>query len=102
MKKYELRFTALFYQDLIDAVNYIEHTLKNPAAADNLIEKTEKEISKRLDHPLSFQPYPLKKERRYPYYAIPVGNYLVFYVVIDDVMEVRRFIYARRNVNSVL
>ena len=61
LEKYDLRFTALFYQDLMSAVDYIENTLKNPAAADRLISKAESEINKRLDYPLAFQPYPLKK-----------------------------------------
>ncbi|MCR5167719.1 MAG: type II toxin-antitoxin system RelE/ParE family toxin [Oscillospiraceae bacterium] len=102
LKKYDLRFTALFYQDLMSAVDYIENTLKNPAAADRLISKAESEINKRLDYPLAFQPYPLKKERKYPYYAIPVGNYLAFYVVIGDTMEVRRFLYSRRDFDNLM
>lgn len=61
LEKYDLRFTALFYQNLMSAVDYIENTLKNPAAADRLISKAESEINKRLDYPLAFQPYPLKK-----------------------------------------
>lgn len=32
--------------------------------------------------------------RPQPYYWFAVGNYMVFYVVTDDVMEVRRFIYG--------
>ncbi|MCM1488697.1 MAG: type II toxin-antitoxin system RelE/ParE family toxin, partial [Firmicutes bacterium] len=35
-------------------------------------------------------------------YRIYVGNYTVFYVVIGDVMEVRRFIYSRRNFDRLL
>ena len=33
------------------------------------------------------------KEREHPYYRIPVGNYVVLYVVIGTVMEIRRFVY---------
>lgn len=48
----------------------------------------------------------LKAEKDYAleflpqYYRIPVGNFIVLCVVIGNVMEVRRFIYARRNWQS--
>ncbi len=31
-----------------------------------------------------------------------VNNYSVFYVVIDDVMEVRRFIYNGRDISNIV
>lgn len=45
----------------------------------------------------AFEPYHSLKERQYPYYRIYVKNYTIFYVVIDDVMEVRRILYNKRN-----
>ena len=52
--------------------------------------------------PLSFEPYKSIKHRNDNYYRIYVGNYTVFYVVIDDVMEVRRFIYSARDLSSLI
>jgi hypothetical protein len=31
-----------------------------------------------------------------------VGNYMVFYVVYDDVMEVRRFAYGARDLTKIV
>ena len=42
--------------------------------------------------------YHSAKERQYPYYRIYVKNYVIFYVVIGDIMEVRRILYNRRNI----
>ncbi|GHU67508.1 hypothetical protein AGMMS49983_18850 [Clostridia bacterium] len=42
------------------------------------------------------------KDREYPYYRIPIRNFTVWYVVIDDVMEVRRFLYGKRKVTELL
>ena len=95
-KKYQLRYLPLFYEDMAEVVDYISNDLQNPEAALKLINLTEQAILKRLDRPLSFQPIRSKRERKYPYYRINVNNYAVFYVVIDDVMEVRRFLYSRR------
>lgn len=39
---------------------------------------------------------------RDPYYRINVRNFSVFYVVIDDTMEVRRLLYSKRNIDELL
>lgn len=101
-KKFQLRYLPLFYEDMSEVVNYISIELKNPNAALKLIDLTEEAILNRLDNPLSFQPIQSKKERKYPYYRINVNNYAVFYVVIDDVMEVRRFLYSKRDFQSII
>ena len=85
-KLYKLRFLPLFEQDLNDAVDYITQRLKNPDAAEALTDAVEGAIYRRLDCPASFEPYYSKSERRYPYYRIYVKNYVVYYVIIDDVM----------------
>jgi hypothetical protein len=36
------------------------------------------------------------RNRKHQYYPIYVRNYMVLYVVIGDVMEVRRFVYGKR------
>lgn len=102
MEKYELSILPLFESDMLEAITYITEVLNNPAAASKLINETEKAIYKRLDAPLSFPPYKSKRSRSDVYYRIFVGNFTVFYVVKDNVMEVRRFIYSRRNIENIL
>ncbi len=96
-KKYMLRFLPAFEQDLTDTADYIVEKLKNPAAAERLVDEIQNAIRKRQECPLSFEPYPSAKQRRIEYYPIYVGNYIVFYVVIGNVMEVRRLVYSRRD-----
>ena len=95
-KKYSLRYLPIFKKDLLETVNYIAHNLQNPLAAEKLVDDIETAIMERLNAPLSFQPYRSTKERELPYYRISVNNYAVYYVVLDDVMEVRRLIHNRR------
>ena len=38
----------------------------------------------------------------YPYYRIRVKNYMIFYAVIDDVMEIRRLVYTSRDMKRYL
>lgn len=106
-KEYRLSYLPLFYDDLEEAVTYIVEKLKNPQAANDLFDKVEAAILERLPMAESFEPYHSVLERKYTYYRIYIGNYVIYYVVIDDnpedlVMEVRRFLYNGRNRNKLV
>lgn len=101
-KKYTLRYLQIFEEDLLSVADYISNKLSNKQAALNLVAETEKAILKRLENPVSFEPYHSVKDRKHKYYRIIVNNYSVFYVVINDVMEVRRFIYNGRDINNMI
>ena len=102
MKKYKLSFLPLFEQDLNEIVYYITANLQNPSAAERLVDDIEATVYKRLEAPLSFAPFRSSKKRPHPYYRINVRNFSVFYVVIDDTMEVRRVLYSKRNLDKLL
>lgn len=101
-KSYQLRYLPIFERDLISIANYIANVLKNGDAALRLIDDVEVAILERLNNPVAFEPYHSAKKRDYPYYRIYVRNYVVYYVVIDDVMEVRRLMYAARDTDRHL
>lgn len=106
-KKYRLRYLPLFYEDLDEKVTYILGKLKNPKAANDLLDKVEAAIIEWLPVAESFEPYYSIRERRYAYYRIYVDNYIIYYVVIDDnpndlVMEVRRFLYNGQNRDNMV
>ena len=96
-KSYQLRYLPIFEQDLISTANYIANVLKNEAAALRLIDDIEAAIMERLHNPVAFEPYRSTKKRDHLYYRIYVRNYVVYYVVIDDVMEVRSLMYGARD-----
>ena len=94
MKQFELQYLPLFYDDLRRIVQYILGKLNNPEAADSFINDVEDAIIKRSFCAESFEPYPSTRNRKQPYYAIYVNNYVVYYVVIEHrIMEVRRCLY---------
>ena len=101
-KQYRLRYLPLFWDDLNDAVTYIADVLKAPLAAEHLLDEVEAGILSYLDHPTIAPIYKTTRQRPLPYYWFDVGNYMVFYVVIDDVMEVRRFVYGARDLTRML
>ena len=88
---YTLRYLPIAKQDLADAINFILNEYKNPIAAENTLDKIEQAIIQRLeDGPESFAIWQSAKKREHPYRRINVGNYTVWYIVIDNVMEIRR------------
>ena len=96
--KYSLSYLPLFYNDLESHIMYVSMILKNPDAANNLLDAVEEAIKERLPVAEAFEPYHSKKERMYPYYRIYVKNYTIYYVVIPQsenrrIMEVRRILH---------
>ncbi len=105
MNKIELRYLPLFRDDFVEAIDYIRNTLQNPKAANDLINDVEEAILERSKNPEAFEQYHSLKERKYPYYRIYVKNYVVYYVVISGetkIMEVRRFLYNKRNKDAII
>ena len=102
MARFELRYSPLFYEDLDKITDYLLFELKNELAAKTLVNNTEAAIKKRLNNPLSAAPYRSLGRRPHPYRRILVGNYLIFYVVIDNVMIIRRMLYGRRDLDRIL
>lgn len=99
-RQYKIRFLPLFEDDLTEIVEYIAYRLKNPLAAEELVDTVQNAIRERAACAEAFEQYPSMRDRQYPYYRIFVKNYIIFYVVIDDIMEVRRIIYSRRNLRE--
>ena len=101
-KRFNLRYLPLFWEDLSEAVSYIAYDLHNPQAANNLIDQVEAKILEHLENPTMAATYRTTRERPLPYYWFSVGNYMVFYVVIDDTVEMRRFLYKARDLESII
>ena len=101
-RRYKLNILPLFEDDLNEIVDYITYRLRNPLAAERLVDEVERAIKDRLDYAESFEPYCSSRERKYPYYRIQVKNFTIFYVVIGNTMEVRRIIYSRRNLKEMI
>lgn len=52
--------------------------------------------------PLAFAPFQSSKKRETAYYRINVRNFSVFYIVINDTMEVHRLLYSNRAIDELL
>lgn len=100
--KYKLIYSPLFYSDLRQVIEYISVELKAPDTAMEYLNRIEAAIIKRAEFAESFPIYPGTENRPHPYRTIRVGNYLIFYVLYEDFMEVRRLIYNKRDISRLL
>ena len=97
---YEIRYSYEFYNDFEKINSYIKYKLKNVIAANKLINRVEREIINRSNNPLDYEKFETNAGNIY--YRIYIGNYIVFYTVSGNVMEVRRIIYNKRNFSKLI
>lgn len=74
-KRYKLRYLPMFEEDLAGIIDYIALRLKNPIAAENLLDEVRAAIHERTACAEAFEPYHSERDRQYPYYRIYVKNY---------------------------
>lgn len=101
---YHLHITGVAERDISQAADYIEFVLKNPKAADDLIEETEQKINALLPFP---KEHPVVEDKLLAAWGVrftQVKNYLAFYVVSEEKSQVTviRFLYAKSNWISIL
>lgn len=98
---YQLRYVPEFFDDVDNITKYIKNQLRNPVAAQDLLDNIFDSIYKRSFNPEAFEPVYSLKQRQYPFYRIYVKNYVIYYVVITEdnckIMEVRGVYYGKRN-----
>lgn len=101
---YHIHITQTAERDMINAADYIEFTLKNPEAADHLLDTAEKKILALSQFP---QKFPLVDDRVLSSWRIRftiVNNYLAFYRILEAEKQITvvRFLYAKSNWASIL
>lgn len=99
-QKFKIEYLPSAVNDLTEIINYIKND--NLPAALNLISKIDESISH-----LSGSPYMgvLPKDIRLQalgYRMAIVENYIVFYVVVENVIEIRRIVSGKRKYSFLL
>ncbi|MBR4131540.1 MAG: type II toxin-antitoxin system RelE/ParE family toxin [Oscillospiraceae bacterium] len=94
---YKITYLPLAESDLLEALDYIAHTLEAPKAANDLLSAFEETVQRIAEYPYAFELYrtdrPMKDEIR----KVPVKNYVLYYAVFRDRVEIRRFLHGRRD-----
>lgn len=85
-------------------IYYISHNLNNKTAASNLVTDFIKEIDNISEFPYGGFEYILIKSLKYSYRKSKIKNYLIFFIVNDEIkiITIARVLYKRRNIIDVL
>ena len=104
MIPYSIHITKAAERDVVNASDYIDNVLKNPTAADHLLNEFEASVESLASFPCKF---PLAHDDLLASLGIrfiPVKNYLILYLVDENthVVQIIRFLYRKSNWISVL
>lgn len=101
-KKYIIQYHKTYIEQFNRILYYITYKLKNKIAADNFFNEVIRQIEIRSKSPEAFEVYKITKNGKSKYYKINVKNYIIFYVVKDNIMEIRRIYYKQRNLDKLI
>ena len=101
---YQVHITSTAEHDIMRAADYIEFTLKNPDAADNLLDAATKQIGSLADLPQKFRLVDDPVLASWGIRFVIINNYLAFYTIDEEKQTVIivRFLYQKSNWTSIL
>ncbi len=102
METYKIKYLPVALKDLNDIIDYLAITLCNKKAALDFIDALNLSVSRLYSFPYSCRLYQSQSLLNSEYRVLPVENYLVFYVILENVVEIRRIVYARVNLDAML
>lgn len=97
MKKYDIEYSKEAKQDLIGIKQYIKYNLQEPETAQSLILKIREEISNLKNNPEIHSVIDDDIIRKQEIRKLIVDNYIVFYRIKNNNIEIVRIMYGRRN-----
>lgn len=98
--KFEIVYLPVAQRDIKDIVSYIKRD--SPNAAMKMIKTFDERIKILADFPESGK-VPKDVRLKYSGYRIVVvGNYLVFYVIKNNTVEIRRILHGKRDYGFLL
>ncbi len=92
---YDIHITLSAERDLGRAADYIEFTLKNPQAADHLLDEVDRQINALSQFPTQHQLVPDMVLASWGIRFTQFGNYLAFYIVSNEESMVRVIRFLR-------
>lgn len=99
---YTIHITKTAERDLMNACDYIEFVLKNPTAADHLLDAAEKEISALSEFPESRALVDDPVLNAWGVRFVRVNNYIAFYIIEGNIAYIVRFLYGKRDWITIL
>lgn len=97
-EKYKIEYLPIAQDDLIDI--FVKED--NPDAAANFIERIDKAVSKLESFSLLGTIPKDERLQMFGYRMLVIGNYLAFYVIKGNMIEIRRIIHGSRKYSFLL
>ena len=99
---YKVHYLPLALDDLKGIVRYIAHKLEAPRAAEDLINKIDREVKKVSENPFRCHVYAPWEKLKFEYRVLNIGNYSLFYVIEKEKVEIHRVLYSQRDTMQIL
>lgn len=97
MKKYNIEYSKESKQDLIGIKQYIKYNLQEPETAQKLISNIRKEINNLKNNPEIHAVIDDDILKKLEIRKLIVDNYIVFYRILANNIQIVRVMYGRRN-----
>ena len=94
---HKIVYLPLAEEDILEAVEYISYVLEAPQAASDLLDALDKAVSIIAEYPYAHELYKTDRPMRDEIRKVPIKNYVLYYAVFQDRVEVRRFLHGRRD-----
>lgn len=97
---YSIKYLPIAWRDLRSIVDYITNVLKAPKAARDLVDALDDSISSLAAFLYMGKVYQSEHSLSHEYRVLPVKNYLVFYVISHNEVEIHRVLLARMDLEK--
>lgn len=97
MNQYNIEYSKEAREDLIEIKRYIKYNLQEPETAQKLISKIRSEIDKLKTNPQMFAIIDDDFIKKFEIRKLIVDNYIVFYRIQNNNIQIARIMYGRRN-----
>lgn len=99
-KKYEVIITPSAQKDLTEIKSYLTNVLKT--SSNSIFEKILEQVKILKVHPFTYKVHQDPLLKLVGYRIIPIDNYLMFYVIKSNIVQIHRVLYAKRNYLQLL
>lgn len=97
MKKYSIEYSEEAKIDLIGIKKYIKYNLQEPNIAERLINKLTKAIENIKNNPEIYAIIDDEFIKKLEIRKVIIDNYIVFYRIKNNTVQIVRILYGRRN-----
>jgi len=99
---YSVVVRSVAENDLAEIYTYITEQLKAPQAAADFLTALDVAVARIQEFPYSCKVYHSSQLLEEEVRMLPVKNYYVFYAVAGSAIEIRRILYAKRDLPPLL